>query len=73
MNQQNREDVLQPKKKKKDCEQQTLFDTDAEEPDGEGKFQQQYIAHYRRISEDDTRWREAYLHLPINEEDLKNV
>jgi len=62
-----------PKKKKKECEQQTLFDTEAEEPDGEGKFQQQYIAHYRRISEDDTRWREAYLHLPITEEDLKNV
>lgn len=38
---------------------------DMEEPDDEGKFLQQYIAHYRRIYEDDTRWREAYLHLPV--------
>ena len=43
-----------PKKKKKDCEQQTLFDAEEDEPDEEGKFLQQYIAHYRRISEDDT-------------------
>ena len=62
-----------PKKKKKDCEQQTLFDVESEEPDEEGKFLQQYIAHYRRISEDDTRWREAYLHLELPKEETDNV
>lgn len=68
-----------PSKKKKkpddDFEQGTLFDMglDApEEPDDEGQFLQQYIAHYRRIQEDDTRWREAYLHLEIPKEETNN-
>ena len=59
------------KKKKQQDAQQTLFDLGLEEPEApneEGEFLQQYIAHYRRIAEDDTRWREAYLHLhPIEE------
>jgi len=61
-----------PKKKKKE-EQLTLFDPDAEAPNEEGKFLQQYIAHYRRISEDDTRWRETYRHIEIKKEDNENV
>lgn len=52
--------------------QETLFDSLSStetKPDTEGQFLQQYIAHYRRIQEDDTRWREAYLHLNITEEE----
>lgn len=41
----------EPKKKKKDA-QQTLFDLYPEaKPDEEGVFLQQYITHYRRLSE----------------------
>ena len=43
-----------------------------EEPDDEGQFLQQYIAHYRRIQEDDTRRREAYLHLELPKEETNN-
>ena len=40
-----------------------------EDGEVEPTFLQQYIAHYRHVSDDDTRWREAYLHLqPIKEE-----
>lgn len=59
------------KKKKKAEEQLSLMDMGLEapeEPSDEGVFLQQYISHYRRIYEDDTRWREAYLRLPVKEE-----
>jgi len=58
------------KLEKKD-DQLGLFD-DEEAPSEEGNFLQQYIAHYRRISEDDTRWRETYRHIEIKEEDSGN-
>ena len=44
----------EPKKKKKEETQHTLFDLYPEakpEPDEEGIFLQQYITHYRRLSE----------------------
>lgn len=72
------DDPKPAKKKKKadeDYVQGTLFDMgleDSEEPDDEGQFLQQYIAHYRRIREDDTRWREAYLHLSLAKEEADN-
>jgi len=59
------------KKKKKTDEQLSLMDMGLkapEEPSDEGVFLQQYISHYRRIYEDDTRWREAYLRLPVKED-----
>lgn len=59
------------KKKKKTDEQLSLMDMGLEapeEPSDEGIFLQQYISHYRRIYEDDTRWREAYLRLPVKED-----
>ena len=43
-----------------------------EDGEVEPTFLKQYIAHYRHISEDDTRWREAYRYLPNNKEDLGN-
>ena len=61
----------EPKKKKKVDEQLSLMDIgleEPEEPSDEGIFLQQYIAHYRRLFEDDTRWREAYLRLPVKED-----
>ena len=63
------------KKKKtadEDFVQGTLFDMEPEQPDDEGEFLQQYIAHYRHIQDDDTRWREAYLHLHLTKEDKSN-
>lgn len=67
------------KKKKKNADddfvQETLFDIgleEQEEPNEEGEFLQQYIAHYRHIQEDDTRWREAYLHLNLPKEEMNN-
>lgn len=57
------------KKKDEDFVQGTLFDM---ESDDEGQFLQQYIAHYRRIQEDDTRWRETYLHLHLTKEEMNN-
>ena len=72
------EDPKPAKKKKKaddDFVQGTLFDMglgEPEDPDDEGQFLQQYIAHYRRIQEDDTRWREAYLHLNLPKEETDN-
>lgn len=59
------------KKKKKTEEQLSLMDMGLEapeEPSDEGVFLQQYITHYRMIFEDDTRWRESYLHLPVKED-----
>lgn len=59
------------KKKKKADEQLSLMDMGLEapeEPSDEGVFLQQYISHYRRVYEDDTRWREAYLRLPVKED-----
>lgn len=72
------EDPKPAKKKKKaddDFVQGTLFDMglgEPEDPDDEGQFLQQYIAHYRRIQEEDTRWREAYLHLNLPKEETDN-
>jgi len=43
-------------KKDEDFVQGTLFDAELKQMDDEGQFLQQYIAHYRRIQEDDTRW-----------------
>ncbi len=63
------------KKKKQadeDFVQGTLFDMEPEQPDDEGEFLQQYIAHYRHIQDDDTRWREAYLHLELPKEETNN-
>lgn len=63
------------KKKKtadEDFVQGTLFDMELEQPDDEGEFLQQYIAHYRHIQDDDTRWREAYLHLILPKEETDN-
>ena len=63
------------KKKKtvdEDFVQGTLFDMEPEQPDDEGEYLQQYIAHYRHIQDDDTRWREAYLHLHLTKEDKSN-
>lgn len=68
-------DEPKEKKKKKADEQLSLMDMGLEapeEPSDEGIFLQQYITHYRRIFEDDTRWREAYLRLPITKEDTSN-
>ncbi len=68
-------DEKETKKKSQQDEQQTLFDLGLDEPEvpsEEGVFLQQYIAHYRRIAEDDTRWREAYLHLYPKKEDIDN-
>lgn len=73
--------IEEPKKAKKqrqfndDFVQGTLFDMgleETEEPKDEGKFLQQYIAHYRRIQEDDIRWRAAYVHLNLMKEDINN-
>ncbi|WP_312458328.1 hypothetical protein [Proteiniclasticum sp.] len=64
-------DEPKEKKKKKAEEQLSLMDMGleaSEEPSDEGVFLQQYITHYRRIFEDDTRWRESYLHLPVKED-----
>lgn len=72
-------DEPKPAKKKKNADadfvQGTLFDMgldEPEQPDDEGKFLQQYIAHYRHIQDDDTRWREAYLHLHLTKEENDN-
>lgn len=52
--------------------QGTLFDMEPGQPDDEGQFLQQYIAHYRHIQEDHARWREAYLHLHLTREVKSN-
>ena len=72
-------DEPKPAKKKKNADadfvQGTLFDMgldEPEQPDDEGKFLQQYIAHYRHSQDDDTRWREAYLHLHLTKEENDN-
>lgn len=60
------------KEKKKTEEQLSLMDMGQEQPEApsdEGVFLQQYISHYRKIYEDDTRRGEAYLHLPVTKED----
>lgn len=64
-------DESKEKKKQKAEEQLSLMDMGLEapeEPSDGGIFLQQYITHYRRIFEDDTRWRESYLHLPVKED-----
>lgn len=55
--------------------QETLFDLGADtsgKPDGEGVLLHQYIAHYRRICEDDTGWREDYRGQYLTKEDTDN-
>lgn len=59
------------KKKKQENEQLTLFSEEETKPDEEGVFRHQYIAHYRRIYEDDARWREAHIHTQ-KKEDISN-
>lgn len=53
----------------KETGQLTLFSN--EDGEVEPTFLKQYISHYRQIQEDDTRWREAYRHLPVASIDLK--
>ena len=66
------------RKRKNECLsgiQATLFDVIAEEPSDqseEGHFLQQYIAHYRRIQEDDMRWRALYTNLHMKKEEKSN-
>lgn len=55
-----------------DFEQETFFDSSDSKPDDEGVFLSQYIAHYRRINEDDISWRDAYLYQSISTEDDNN-
>jgi hypothetical protein len=45
--------------KKKKVDQQTLFDMDEPESDGEGKFIEEYVCHYRRLGEIETIDEEA--------------
>lgn len=56
------------KKDNSDYIQETLFDSAEQKPDEEGVFLSQYIAHYRRINEDDTSWRESHLYQSISTE-----
>ena len=51
-------------------EQMNLFVDEVDE--AQPIFMQQYIAHYRRISEDDTRWRETYRYMIATEEEIKD-
>ena len=51
-------------------EQMNLFVGEVDE--AQPIFMQQYIAHYRRISEDDTRWRETYRYMIATEEEIKD-
>lgn len=52
--------------------QMSFLDSEEEETSEEGVLCQQYIAHYRQIYENDTRWREAHLRLPVKKEDNSN-
>lgn len=63
-----------PAKKKKDeiFVQRTLFEIEPELLDDEGRFLQQYIAHYRRIQEDDARRKEANPYLYLTKEETDN-
>ena len=42
-------ELLDEKPKKKKDSQQTLFDTEDDDTDGEGKFIQEYVCHYRQL------------------------
>lgn len=42
-------ELLDEKPKKKDDTQQTLFDTENTDSEGEGKFVQEYVCHYRQL------------------------
>lgn len=63
----------QKRKQADEFVQGTLFDTEPDAQEEEGRFLQQYVAHYRRIQEDDTRWREAQSYLHLTEEESENV
>ena len=66
-------DLLNASEQTEEIERTGQFSLFANE-DGvvEPTFLQQYIAHYRRISEDDTRWRETYRHTAPKEEEIKD-
>lgn len=61
-------------KKETECEfvQGSLFETALEQSAEEGQFLQQYIAHYRRIQEDDTRRNEISRLLHLTKEETDN-
>lgn len=42
-------ELLDEKNEKKKDSQQTLFDTEDDDTDGEGKFVQEYVCHYRQL------------------------
>ena len=63
--------IQEPPKKEKTNEQLNLFDVETEIQE-EGTFLRQYIAHYRRISDDEERDNKATLHLSQNEEEITN-
>lgn len=42
-------ELLDPKPTKKKSDQQSFFDMDEPDPDGEGKFIKEYICHYRKL------------------------
>ena len=44
-------ELLDEKPKEKKSRQQSLFDIDETEPDGEGKFIMEYVCHYRQLGE----------------------
>ena len=46
-------ELLDEKSQKKKSMQQTLFDTEDSDPDGEGKFVQEFVCHYRKLGEED--------------------
>ena len=52
--------------------QGTLFDMKPEQMGDEGQFLQQYITHYRRIQEDNSRREKAYLHFHQIKEETNN-
>lgn len=55
--------------------QESLFGEELQEsthPNDEGRFLQQYIAHYQHIQEDDARLREIRLQLNLQEEEMNN-
>lgn len=66
------DDSKKKKPKKEEYVQGSLFDTDQGQPDDEGHFLQQYIAHYRRIYEDDARIKKLNLYSDITKEEANN-
>lgn len=46
-------ELLDEKPKKKENMQQTLFDTEGPDADGEGKFVEEFVCHYRKLGEEE--------------------